>query len=393
MRQGSLYSIAVLAPLLVAAGVTPIVTRTLGAAEYGVLAIALAVMQVMQIPLALGLPGALNRHVVLEPSAAPGAAGQVVLVAAFLTLALTPLALTAATGLSVAGLGHLTPEIPVALAAAGLLALFNCLQSLHLGSANAVRFVTHALVLGLLPPIVGLLRTRGGEHTARDYLQGLVAAQLVAVATILFLTIRAYPPRFSWPDFRKGLSVGAPTVPHQLSSMALPPLLVAFAGWVEGSPSASGELQLALLVGSAPLVFLGALNNSWATRAYAVPHQSRSGFLSESSRVMAVVALALSWGAAIAAPWAIDWLAADDMDQNRMALAASIAASAAPLVVLYFANVHQVFAAGRTRGLAVTTPVSAAIAVGFAVTCLRLWPGAGIQALAASLIPLSLIHI
>lgn len=386
LKQGSLYSVAAIAPLLVAAAITPLVTRTLGPTEYGVLAVCLSVLQVAQVPLALGLPAALNRHVILERSGAAGASGQIVIVTGIVALVTVPLAAACYVLLMSQGFAPIASPIALAVASGGLLAVFNCIQSLLLGCRNAERFVLQALALGLAPPVMGIGLTSLGQGTASSYLTGLVAAQGVCVATFLFLVLQRYRPRISWPEFRRGVRVGLPTVPHQLSSMAVPAFLIVSAGWLDGDSSASGELQLALLVGSAPLIFIGALNNSWATRAYAASSEQRASFLGESAITVALVALVLSWFTVLLAPVGISWLAPATMDSTRMTLAACLAASAAPLVVLYFANVHQVFASGKTRGLALTTPLSATVALAFAISCVQLWPQRSLEVLALSLI-------
>lgn len=62
------------------------------------------------------------------------------------------------------------------------------------------------------------------------------------------------------------------------------------------------------------------------------------------------------------------------MNRSDMASAASVAASAAPLLVLYLANVHPVFAEGRTWLLAVFTPLSFGIVAVLVVLAGRLGP-------------------
>src|ERR1039458_7918603 len=73
LGRGSIYTIGTAAPILANAAVVPIVTRLLGRSAYGVVAIAIVVIQVAMMAGSLGMPSVITRQGILAGSGVAGA--------------------------------------------------------------------------------------------------------------------------------------------------------------------------------------------------------------------------------------------------------------------------------------------------------------------------------
>jgi len=190
----------------------------------------------------------------------------------------------------------------------------------------------------------------------------MALGHLVVTVLAAGAVIRKYPPVWSAADVRDGIRVGLPTVPHNLAGNSTTSVLIVIAGLLVGR-NIAGELQIAIFTGSAPLLFINALNNSWALQVYSAKPGDRGKLIEQTSRTMASLALIFALAAASASPLVIKILATPEMNRQQMSQVAAIVACATPIFVLYLANLHPVFAAGKTKLLAITTPLSAAIAL------------------------------
>lgn len=390
--QGSLYALATAAPIAVSGLITPLVTRGLGANEYGLVAVALAIIQLGQILLAAGFPTAITRHVVMESGGSKSAAAHVLFNAALATSAAAVLSLASLSGGPALDWSlEFTLAVILAIASSAGIATFTSTQALIRGEGKAARFVRQAIIMSFLPPLLALataLVTSGG---ALVYISSLTGTQVAVAVAVTAPLMRAHRPKFKWNSARKALKIGLPTVPHQLSAIAVTSLTVIFAGQLIGA-QAAGELQLAFLTGSLPLFLLGALNNSWALQVYSISSDARARFIAASSTLVAWIMFALTVSTALAAPYAIDWLAPASMDRARMVVGVTLVACAGPLMVLYLANIHPVFVDGRTGPLALLTPLAASVGIGIPLIVYSTWPSSGTIALATGVAPFYLVQ-
>lgn len=372
LGRGSLYTLASAAPILAAIGVTPFVTRMLAAAEYGVIAVALVVVPVGAMLAGLGMPAAITRHGILEPSGLDGAralalVGTGLAAAILLIVGLTgPWWLPAVVGVP------WSPALAFALAAAaGFAGMLNA-QSFLRAQDRPLPFVAMAALATLGGPLAGLGLLQAGGADADSYVAGLLIGYATAGIVGLGLVLRGGRPRCEPGDQRKALALGLPTVPHQvalfLANGAL--VLVATRGLGTGD---GGRLQLALLVGSAPAMVTAALNNAWAPIIYRTSPEQRGAALERTARDIAAVTAVLAGGVALLAPWLLRLLAPASYAPIELVAAVGVAAIGSVLSVAYLANVHLVFAAGRSTGLALVSPLS--LLVGVAVGTLAAGTG------------------
>lgn len=359
--RGSIYTLGTAAPVLAQLLVTPWVTRSLAAGAYGRIAAAVVVVQVTMIIASLGFPSVITRQALLTSGGVSagrsllwrGSALALTVVAA--GLALTPLA--------TALLPDMTGQTwALALLAGGAFVAVENVQALLRAQDRAVAFVVVSALAALGGPVLGLLLVHVAERESGWYLGGLVVGYSAGAAVGLAMCAG---PRTHHPgDVTAALWMGLPVLPHLVALYLATGALVVLATARFGAADA-GRLQIALLVGVAPTVVVAALNNAWAPAIYRVEEAQRGAAVARSARDLMSLAALGAGGVAALAPWFLALLA--DTRYTRVGLSAAVAiiSLGGMLSVAYLANVHLVFASGRTHGLAVATPL--ALGVGLAV--------------------------
>lgn len=394
LGRGSLYTVATAAPILANVAVTPFVTRLLGAGEYGVVAISLVIIPVAMMVAGLGMAAAITRHGILERSGLEGARALVLRGTGMSVVVLVVVTVTgpwwAATLVGVPW----RPALAFALvAAAGFVVVFN-VQSFLRVLDRPLPFVALTAVATLGGPVIGLLLLTSVGASADNYVAGLLIGYTAAGAAGLVLVFGGGRTRARRGDLTRALRIGLPTVPHQVALFLANGALVLIASNALGTAS-GGRLQLALLVGSAPAMVTAALNNAWAPVIYRTTPARRGAALERTARDVTALTAVLAGGVALLAPWLMRILAPVSYEPTGLVAAVGVAAIGSVLSVAYLANVHLVFAAGRSTGLALVTPLSlvagllgavlaattgllAAVAIGFPLTYLALVLGTAV---------------
>ena len=112
-----------------------------------------------------------------------------------------------------------------------------------------------------------------------------------------------------------------------------------------------------MLIGSAPGVVTASLNNAWAPIVYRTDPAHRGEVLERTSRdIAALAALAAGVRGASSRRRCCGSSRPRSYDPTQLTPAVGIVAIGTVLSVLYLANVHLVFASGRSTGLALVTP-------------------------------------
>jgi O-antigen/teichoic acid export membrane protein len=362
LGRGLLYTAGTAAPVLSNAVVTPFVTRALGPSDYGVVAAALVVVQVGMIVAGLGLAAAITRHGIIEESGVEGARSLVhrgalasVLVAAVAALLVTPFG-------ALTGIDDEQALLLAIVAAAGFSVVVNVQSYLRVVD-RPLPFVLLSLGAALGGPALGLLVLVLVERSAAGYLAGIAAGFVLTAAAGLALTLRH--SHHARGDTRRALRIGLPTIPHQVALYLAGGALVLVAGHLYGVADA-GRLQLAVLIGSAPGVLTSSLNNAWAPVVYRTDPAYRGAVLERTGRdIAALTGLAAAF-VAFTAPTLLRIAAPPSYDPRQMTPTVGLVAIGTILSVLYLANVHLVFASGRSAGLALVTPTALLVGVGAA---------------------------
>jgi O-antigen/teichoic acid export membrane protein len=358
LGRGSIYTIGTAAPILANIAVVPVVTRMLGKPGYGVVAIAIVVIQVAMMAGSFGMPSVITRQGILAQSGVAGAR------ALLIRGSLMTVGLVAAVILT-APLWDRLVQVPLrsavllALAASAFFVVVENSQALLRVLDRPVAFVSLSLTATLGGPLLGLalLASSAPARSPERYLIGLAAGYAAAAAVGLLLCLQGGRPKREPGDTRAALRLGLPVIPHLVALFLANGALVFLAGQLFDIASA-GRLQLALLVGSAPAVVTSALNNSWAPIVYRAPDHERGAILAHTARDITTLVALISGGVALLSPWLMRFVADAGFAPLELVPAVAIVAFGCVLSVAYLANVHLVFAAGRSLGLSVVTPLS-----------------------------------
>jgi O-antigen/teichoic acid export membrane protein len=253
--------------------------------------------------------------------------------------------------------------ILLALAASALFVVVENSQSLLRVLDRPVAFVVLSLTATLGGPLIGLgLLTQ--QRSPERYLSGLILGYGAAAAVGLVLCLRGGRPQSDRGDTRAALRMGLPVIPHLVALY-----LASFAAVILGGHlydiATAGRIHLALIVGSAPAVITSALNNSWAPIIYRATDRERGAVLSHTARDIATLAALMSGGVALLSPWLMQLVASQTFRPLELVPTVAIVSFGCVLSVAYLANVHLVFAAGRSLWLSVITPLSLL----FGLTC------------------------
>ncbi|HEY5179033.1 MAG TPA: oligosaccharide flippase family protein [Dermatophilaceae bacterium] len=358
LGRGSIYTIGTAAPILANIAVVPVVTRMLGKPGYGVVAIAIVVIQVAMMAGSFGMPSVITRQGILAQSGVAGAR------ALLIRGSLMTVGLVAAVILT-APLWNRLVQVPLrsavllALAASAFFVVVENSQALLRVLDRPVAFVSLSLTATLGGPLLGLalLASSAPARSPERYLIGLAAGYAAAAAVGLLLCLQGGRPKREPGDTRAALRLGLPVIPHLVALFLANGALVFLAGQLFDIASA-GRIQLALLVGSAPAVVTSALNNSWAPIVYRAPDHERGAILAHTARDITTLVALISGGVALLSPWLMRFVADAGFAPLELVPAVAIVAFGCVLSVAYLANVHLVFAAGRSLGLSVVTPLS-----------------------------------
>src|SRR5665811_2033488 len=337
------------------AAVVPVVTRLLGKPAYGVVAIAIVVIQVAMMAGSFGMPSVITRQGILPRSGVAGARALLVR-GSLMTAGLMAAIILTAPLWSPLVLVSMQRAVPLALAASAFFVVVENSQALLRVLDRPGAFVALSLTATLGGPLLGLALL-SQDRSPERYLVGLTVGYAAAAALGLVLCLRGGHRHRDGGDTRAALRMGLPVIPHLVALFLANGALLVLAGHLYNIATA-GRLQLALLVGSSPAVITSALNNSWAPIVFRTPQHQRGAVLAHTARDIATLTALISGGVALLSPWLMRLVAGSDFAPLDLVPAVAIVAFGCVLSVAYLANVHLVFAAGRSLGLSMTTPLS-----------------------------------
>ena len=360
LGRGSIYTLGTAAPILANVAVVPVVTRMLGTPEYGVVAVAIVVIQVAMMASSFGMPSVITRQGILAGSGVAGARALVVRGSLMTGGLITAVILTAPLwNRNPFVQTPLRQAVLLALAASALFVVVENSQSLLRVLDRPGAFVALSLTATLGGPLLGLALLAGSapDRSPERYLVGLTAGYAAAAVVGLVLCLRGGRPQRDRGDTRAAVRLGLPVIPHLVALYLATGALVLLAEHLFGLADA-GRIHLALLVGGSPAVITSALNNSWAPIVYRASERERGAVLAHTARDIATLAALVSGGVALLSPWLMRFVAKDSYVPLELVPAVAIVAFGCVLSVAYLANVQLVFAAGRSLGLSLITPLS-----------------------------------
>jgi O-antigen/teichoic acid export membrane protein len=348
--------------VVLAAVITPILTRRVGVGEFGQLTLAIVVAQLLGLTFSLGLPFAAQKVFAGEDgdrrSRGVLAISTVFAVAASLVVVLAAPAWAPAVGLDQV----LDARLAAVWAACFALTLTSLAMLRSRERLSMAIFVAALQSVGA--QAVGVLLLYTWEPTVTSYLCGLIIGQsAAAVFGLLALTpdwsalaaIRRYGPTFRF---------GLPMVPQQLSAWILGVGDRVVVRHVLGS-AAVGRYSVAYNVGSLGFILLVLVTQVWMPRIYAVDDPGeRSRLLASSRDMMNLLLIPVVCGLAAGAPVVLAvWVPRSFHPAELTPIVAIVAICTFPFAQ-FTANLRALMSEGGTGRAAVATLIAAAVNIG-----------------------------
>ncbi|GAB7048155.1 lipopolysaccharide biosynthesis protein [Catenuloplanes indicus] len=358
--RDSLYMILWAVQLGCAALLTPVLTRFLGTGEFGTVAAANTVMQVLFVVGGFGLQTAIQRAYARPGLSGPEGARRIVTLAIVLALAVTGLALVTAPGWArPLGLTGELPALRLAIGWAGLSAITNASLGLLRSQDRLAAFALVSLLQSAGAEAASLGLVAAGRPTAENFLLGQLLLQAVAVlAGLVLAPPRALRPADA-PMLRGALAYALPLVPAVLGMLVLSTadrlLIQAALG-----PDAVARYQVAYNVASGPILLLGVLNTAWMPRFFALAEDGeRTAVLAASRDLLYRLLVPLVAGVAIGAPFVLRVWAPPSYRPEDLYWVFSLVVVAAVPFAAQLALHRALVAAGHTGVVAVAVCLAA----------------------------------
>jgi O-antigen/teichoic acid export membrane protein len=280
--RDSVYLLVWALQLVIAAGVTPVVTRLMPTSEFGLVAAANAVMQVLFILAGLGLRMAIQRHYarVDGPAQAARLLMLTVLTAGLMT------ALADGTGPLWSGyLGFDSYGGPLRLAVfwAGVSAVTNASLALLRSQDRLLAFSSVSLLQSVIAEATSLVLVAVVSPTATMFVLGQLVLQVAAALLGLVLA----PPKLLRVSDRElartALGYALPLVPAVLCTFILVAsdrlIVQAYLG-----STAVARYQIAYNIGAMPIILLNVLSNAWMPRFFGLGRATERAAVVAASR-------------------------------------------------------------------------------------------------------------
>lgn len=351
--------------VVLTAAMTPILTRLVNVGEYGQLALAVTVAQLLGVTFSFGLPFAAQK--VFAGDDGDRRSRGVLAISAALAIAASLLVALAAPAWGPAvGLDQV--------ADARLAALLSGCWALTLTSLAILRSreklraaILVAAVQSFGAQGAGLLLLYFWAPTVTSYLCGLIVGQGVAVMVgLLALTpdwsALAAIRRYGWT-----FAFGLPMVPQQLCGFVLAAGDRIVVRHVLGS-AAVGRYSVAYNVGSLGFILLVFVNQAWMPRIYTVSdREARSRLLASSRDMLNLLLIPVVCGLAAGAPIVLRLWAPKSFHPAELTPIVAIVAICAFPYGHVLSNLRALMSEGRTGRAAVTTLIAATVNIGLNV--------------------------
>jgi O-antigen/teichoic acid export membrane protein len=366
-KDSLLYGLGGVLPKVISVLLVPLYTHFLSPSDYGVMSLAALLAALVGQILLLGLVGSVARF--CRADSDPETAGSLLfsVLVADLVFSGVLLAVLLAFGprlFDAIGVGKdvpFNPYLAVAFAGAFLSGPIALLQGVLRTRGMAPRFAVLAIVSFGLNAAFTVYFVAFAREGALGSLKGTTYAAAIVGAYSVYAMWRWVNPRFSWPLLGEALAFGLPLVPH------------AFAGWLIGyadryvlqifrTSAEVGLYSLAYSIGMGMSVIAMAVNMAWVPTFYDLA-SSEDG-AKKLPRLTTVYAGVITvFGVAFL-------LVSHELTQLLATRAYWGAASIAPIVVagyyvqaMYFVTSTPMFFMKRTRLLAITSCLAAAVNV------------------------------
>jgi O-antigen/teichoic acid export membrane protein len=361
LGKGSIYTLGTALQLSAAGLAIPVITRLLGSAEFGVVALAMAIQLMLTGLATLGLPAAVLRFFFDHQETADGAQTARSLIASAAAIAgviVLPVLLA-----GVIWAPALSPSNPGSLLLGAFLALpagviGACLAMLR-AQERPRPFVVITLLASAGAQLLGIIALLI-ERQPFAYVTGVAIAFVVAAIVALRLTDAFASPPAGRGLLRSALRYSVPTVPNTISVSVLAVgdrvVIQAISGL-----SAVGKYQIANAFGTLVVGFLVALQNAWIPITFGASEERRWDTLAE---IAALVTRLAALGAGVLALLALPILeivVPRGYDPEHLADVASVAVLTSLPEVAFIAQGQILLWTKQTKPLFLISPAAAAL--------------------------------
>lgn len=360
LGRGSVYTVASAVQLGVAAAVLPLVTRVLPVDEFGLVATAVVLIQLLTVCAALGLPAAVTRFYFDEGVGEAGARRLVRTV--MLTAVLTAVLLGSLEPLwgETLQLSPVVRSVMVFVVAAivpGAIAE-ACLAFFRVHDQPG-RFVTVAMCQSLVAQALGLACAYLLRPDAISFLTGLLAGR--ALAAVLGIAWMGLHGGLASPsEVLAAMRFGVPTIAHVASMHVLAAgdriMVEHFLGF-----SSVARYHVAYIVGSVGTVLLSAFNHAWSPIILGAKEDERWQQLAVTGLLVHRLAAGGVAIIALLSPIALTIAAPSGYEIAALVAPTAVVAFSAVMMSAYLAGVHVIFQTKRTGVLAWVSPTAACV--------------------------------
>lgn len=359
--RDSLYMLTWALQLLASAAVTPLVTRMLASTEFGTVAAATAVMQVLFVIAGLGLRTAIQRYYA-GPDGPASAARLLLLTIVLAGIVTVFVDINGPLWSRYAGFDSYSNALRLAVYWAGASAVTNASLAVLRSQDRLLAFGCVSLLQSVIAAVAGLSLVLA-RPTATSFLAAQLSMQVVAMTVGLCLA----PPKLLRLRDRRlardALVYGLPLVPAVLSSFVLAAAdrLVIHA---QLGLTAVARYQVVYNVGDLPMLLLSVLSDAWMPRIFALNVAAeRDAVLAASWDVLYRLLMPVMIGLSVGAPLVLRvWVPQSYRPDDLLLVTAVVIVSTVPFTAGLSAR-RALLAEGRTAMIAVATGIAAAVNV------------------------------
>jgi O-antigen/teichoic acid export membrane protein len=362
LGRGSVYTVASAVQAASTLLVLPIVTRLLGAEEFGVVAAGVVVTQLLALLAGVGLSSSILLEYFDERA---GLAGARRLVGASFVVAIGVVLVAELTGpLWSRGFGELNygVELRFAVWTAVPLAVLAGSQALLRAQGRPVAYVVATVAATAGGHGLGALAIAVSDGGAGAYLGGLLAGSVAGALVALVAGGVGVPTLADRDLIARSVRLGLALVPHALAMYAV---LAVDRLVIEGTLGleAAGRYQVAYLLGGAGLSLLGAVNNAWAPMVLGADDDRRWAVLAGTTRLLEGLVPTAVAVVALGAPVLLTLAAPSDYDLADLTRVTAVVAGSALPYLWYLSRAHILMFHRDAGTLARTTPMAVVLVV------------------------------
>jgi O-antigen/teichoic acid export membrane protein len=348
--------------VILAAVMTPVLSRLVGVSEFGQLALAITAAQILGPIFALGLPSAAQK-VFAQEDGDHRSRGVVAISAVLAAVASLVVVLAAPAWGPAVGLDQVLDARLAALWAAFFAVTLTSLAMLRSREKLGTTILV-ATLQSLGGQAAGAVLLYLWAPTVTSYFCGMIIGQGTAALVGLAALSPDWSALAAIRRYRGTFRFGLPMVPLQFSGFILNAGDRVVVRHILGS-AAVGRYSVAYNVGSLGFMLLFFVDQAWMPRIYAVTDRvARSRLLASSRDMMNVLLIPVVCGLAAGAPVVLDvWVPQSFHPAQLTPIVAIVAISAFPYGQ-YMANVRALMSEGRTDRAAAATLVAAAVNIG-----------------------------